>query len=362
MANGSNPPHIAKGARRAPGSRKNRAATPSDENYEYEAEQVDPNTYTGAQKAPVHQDWAGHSQARAQDYPEGNLNYTTRKPVPPSASEELDDSTTPRNLPTEVYPSGPSADMPQIQQPVSPPAQGLGPPPSRSNTTRSTKNARKDWASDRSPLQKLEVTLTGISKEEKRARVQEAEIKARERIARQKAEKEKAELMAAVAREASAQGPQPETKPVPGPGRREERRDIPIEEPMRNESAATAAPLAQRQPGSTAVRHSRTVSSTPQYAEIRRPEDPQYSRAEAAIPALTKMGHAPRRSVTVSRPAAKPAPANSIGPQPLDVPSRSSANATYFKSRKNGRASHSTRNASGERRVTDQAEEGICVL
>ncbi|EXJ78242.1 hypothetical protein A1O3_09403 [Capronia epimyces CBS 606.96] len=40
---------------------------------------------------------------------------------------------------------------------------------------------RRDWAPDRSPLQKLEVTLNDISKEEKRARVQEAEMLLRER-------------------------------------------------------------------------------------------------------------------------------------------------------------------------------------
>ncbi|OQU93682.1 hypothetical protein CLAIMM_00162 [Cladophialophora immunda] len=40
---------------------------------------------------------------------------------------------------------------------------------------------RRDWAPDRSPLQKLEVTLNDISKEEKRARVQEAEMLLRDR-------------------------------------------------------------------------------------------------------------------------------------------------------------------------------------
>ena len=39
---------------------------------------------------------------------------------------------------------------------------------------------RRDWAPDRSPLQKLEVTLNDISKEEKRARVEEAEMILRE--------------------------------------------------------------------------------------------------------------------------------------------------------------------------------------
>ncbi|EXJ88417.1 hypothetical protein A1O1_05347 [Capronia coronata CBS 617.96] len=43
---------------------------------------------------------------------------------------------------------------------------------------------RRDWAPDRSPLQKLEVTLNDISKEEKRARVQEAEMLLRERAAK----------------------------------------------------------------------------------------------------------------------------------------------------------------------------------
>ena len=39
---------------------------------------------------------------------------------------------------------------------------------------------KKEWAADRSPLQKLEVKLSDISKEEKRARVQEAEQRLRE--------------------------------------------------------------------------------------------------------------------------------------------------------------------------------------
>ncbi|KAI8626737.1 hypothetical protein F5Y19DRAFT_487954 [Xylariaceae sp. FL1651] len=42
---------------------------------------------------------------------------------------------------------------------------------------------RKMWAADRSPLQKLELTLDSITKEEKRARVEAAERRARERAA-----------------------------------------------------------------------------------------------------------------------------------------------------------------------------------
>ena len=50
-------------------------------------------------------------------------------------------------------------------------------PLSRSNTRKepNSTTGSQNWASDRSPLQKLEVKLSDISKEEKRARVQEAE-------------------------------------------------------------------------------------------------------------------------------------------------------------------------------------------
>ena len=57
--------------------------------------------------------------------------------------------------------------------------------PSRSNTKRSTTGVVEpgsEWAADRSPLQNLEVKLHDISKEEKRARVQEAEQRLRESL------------------------------------------------------------------------------------------------------------------------------------------------------------------------------------
>jgi len=53
----------------------------------------------------------------------------------------------------------------------------------RAPTTKdvTNQNEQRDWAPDRSPLQKLEVTLNEVSKEEKRARVKEAEMLHRER-------------------------------------------------------------------------------------------------------------------------------------------------------------------------------------
>ncbi|KAI0384150.1 hypothetical protein F5Y04DRAFT_236944 [Hypomontagnella monticulosa] len=56
-------------------------------------------------------------------------------------------------------------------------------PPKRQGTL-SGPTKRPTWADDRSPLQKLELTLDSITKEEKRARVEAAERRARERAAR----------------------------------------------------------------------------------------------------------------------------------------------------------------------------------
>ena len=134
-----------------------------------------------------------------------NLNYTTRKPAP-GASQVVDEqSNTPRGLPPTNYlhdlPITSSEDK-ELQSPVEHSTAVNAPSmPSRSNTIQSTSGAstKKDWASDRSPLQKLEVTLSGISKEEKRARVQQAEMRLRERLARQQLEKDQAAAAAAAA-------------------------------------------------------------------------------------------------------------------------------------------------------------------
>jgi hypothetical protein len=61
-------------------------------------------------------------------------------------------------------------------------------PRSRSSTVRSSQADRRTAPVDRSPLQHLEVALTGISKEEKRARVVEAEMRLREKIARRQSQ------------------------------------------------------------------------------------------------------------------------------------------------------------------------------
>ncbi|KAJ5037476.1 uncharacterized protein L3040_007650 [Drepanopeziza brunnea f. sp. 'multigermtubi'] len=52
--------------------------------------------------------------------------------------------------------------------------------PRKSSLSEAEELRRREWAPDRSPLQRLELTLDSITKEEKRARVEEAEVLARE--------------------------------------------------------------------------------------------------------------------------------------------------------------------------------------
>ncbi|ETN36833.1 uncharacterized protein HMPREF1541_07820 [Cyphellophora europaea CBS 101466] len=88
-----------------------------------------------------------------------------------------------RSQPIEQQPRRASAatrsQQPQLQGPSQVPLSAM----SRSSA-RVAADGSRDWAPDRSPLQKLEVTLNDMSKEEKRARVQEAEMNLREQKAR----------------------------------------------------------------------------------------------------------------------------------------------------------------------------------
>lgn len=285
--------------------RHNHRAPPSDESYEHED-----LTIQNPKDAHSSDQMGRTFSARARDQSENKSNYLIRKPVP-SSTEELLESTMPRGLPSNPDPKA----MPEIQ--VSSPPPGVSPSPARSQTTRSgsANDSRRDWASDRSPLQKLEVTLTGISKEEKRARVQEAEIKARERIARKKAQQEKAALAVADAHAPSLEA-----------GKSNGRDDIPSDHGMRNGHADVSS---QRKSGNTAVRHSRTDSRNPQCPAVRRPEDARLAQVQAAIPPSAQMGNVPKRPVTVTGPAqagAGPKITHSrsmsqAGPQPTQAPS-----------------------------------------
>ncbi|KAL8923606.1 MAG: hypothetical protein Q9208_004553 [Pyrenodesmia sp. 3 TL-2023] len=87
--------------------------------------------------------------------------------------------------------------------------------PSRSDTRRvsaSGVESRKEWAKDRSPLQRLEGKLIDISKEEKRARVEEAEQLLREGRYSSAREKQRAEANASTDRTIQRQNPADERR------------------------------------------------------------------------------------------------------------------------------------------------------
>ncbi|KAI0158152.1 hypothetical protein GGR57DRAFT_36959 [Xylariaceae sp. FL1272] len=71
---------------------------------------------------------------------------------------------------------------------------------------------RNMWAADRSPLQKLELTLDSITKEEKRARVEAAERRARERAARNSASAGTAEFEKSAANSTAQKADNPDRR------------------------------------------------------------------------------------------------------------------------------------------------------
>ena len=87
-----------------------------------------------------------------------------------------------------IYPSGDSREYQRQSRQISEPRRQYEEPLSAATRSSAAREIPKlqpdgrgrDWAPDRSPLQKLEVTLNDISKEEKRARVEEAEMLLRE--------------------------------------------------------------------------------------------------------------------------------------------------------------------------------------
>ncbi|KAJ5949555.1 hypothetical protein N7454_001139 [Penicillium verhagenii] len=317
MANGGSHPSNTNGARTAPDSQvysgvsMDTGSYAKNPDYEPVAEQSPSKPSRSKSKANSRQHPSGGSfSTRARDT---EPNYTTHHSGLDTVSGFSDESHTPRGLPPISNLSAAEVNTQENEESTQPKASAGASPqslPSRSNTMRSTSSQRRDWASDRSPLQKLEVTLNGISKEEKRARVQEAEMRLRERLARQKMEKEQAEAAAKMMAAATAAAPRPsskqslnlENRTPSSANRARERKPVTLEDNGRD------APVAPRQPREAPVRHNRSVSTNPQYPIMNGPEDAQHARAQAAIPQSAKLGQVPRRSITVSGPAAKPGP------------------------------------------------------
>ncbi|KKK12010.1 hypothetical protein AOCH_001262 [Aspergillus ochraceoroseus] len=172
----------------------------------------------------------------------------------------------------------------------SPVSQFHSSPLSRSNTVRTSSDQQHNWASDRSPLQKLEVALGGISKEEKRARALEAERKLKERMAAASAK--------------SAVNPVPPVPIAPQPGasssspprsstQKVKQPDSRNEEELENISA-------QPEPARERPRTARGGAPAFQPAVARPLEESQYARNKPRGTQVVKAGTVPRRSVSVN--------------------------------------------------------------
>ncbi|KAI1115740.1 hypothetical protein F5Y14DRAFT_113368 [Nemania sp. NC0429] len=102
-----------------------------------------------------------------------------RQPALSRPDQEFNGVVSPEHLERELVKSG------SIRRPSNgyrPDARALTSPTRRESLA--PESQQRMWAADRSPLQKLELTLDSITKEEKRARVEAAERRARERAAR----------------------------------------------------------------------------------------------------------------------------------------------------------------------------------
>ncbi len=176
----------------------------------------------------------------------------------------------------------PLEEPPSVEEPQS----DAAPPPARSNARKSSAghaDAGREWAPDRSPLQKLEVKLNDISKEEKRARVEKAEQRLRESKAngerlRAGQEKQLAEDRTSARRPSAKRGVMDEAPPEQSrqddhKGHRENRarrsaapayvEDIDRQQMERNQGSARDQPLVHSGVPSSGKARSRVLEQQP---------------------------------------------------------------------------------------------------
>ena len=338
-ANGDTVPPQTGTVIRAPSARRRRAAQASDAMVDYPqgylpaAPEVPRGLPAGTDPAAARRngpmrsfsartrELQRHRRLPLEDGREESDAMPRKDPLPPARPSQPKRSVTqplPVRGPPEPVPSeGPKGQAEPVQRAsdaVSPfESESRGSPLSRSNTVRSAKGERHGWAPNRSPLQRLEVTLHGISKEEKRARVQEAEMRLREQIARRRSQREKHDNVA-VSAETSNEGEDLNPPPLGDEpsllnlDTATEQRDVPhrnatVEskpsEPRqvpegRREVDRREYQYAAKQPA-TSLADAATDSTDIQYAAVQEAKQPQYASAEnSSDPAL--LGRASRRA------------------------------------------------------------------
>ncbi|RAL01093.1 uncharacterized protein BO80DRAFT_355443 [Aspergillus ibericus CBS 121593] len=243
-----------------------------------------------------------HSHHRSRSYSARSKSY--RRDVYPEDSMEWKE-----NPPASDYPAGPDKSAKSSTRgekhgddalKASASSNSQPSPISRSNTVRSTTEQRRDWAADRSPLQKLEVTYTGASKEEKRARALEAEMKLRERMKREAESRATAPAHPSDMPEHADQRVLPgrtaaPSQPAPGAKRSHHRQAA-------SEGQAGYSPPGQNP--SERARPPRSKAPPPQSAADRPFEESPY---DDGLPDVSvKRGSAPRRTVSVNHPPQGP--------------------------------------------------------
>ncbi|KAB8208278.1 hypothetical protein BDV34DRAFT_54127 [Aspergillus parasiticus] len=227
---------------------------------------------------------------------EGHPNWT-EKPLPPESYASPDEYATSRGSITDSRLSISSSVKRDDPHMAPSPRDSHQSPLSRSNTVRSTAEQKHDWAADRSPLQKLEVALTGISKEEKRARVMEAEMRVKERMARQQAEK----ISRAAVPVQSHQGTVPRDTSSP---LTEVSQQTDFEQPALPRQRPAQGPSDRAKPP-------RARTSSVQHPVLLPANVPHHARGYPQNTGVVRTGNAPKRSVSVSHPEGN----NVLGPQ-----------------------------------------------
>ena len=223
------------------------------------------------------------------------------KPLPPEPPEMPDESgyTTPQRHALSSNPSMPQeSPREESTPPTNPTTSQQSTPLSRSGTARSTKSQQQhDWASDRSPLQKLEVALDGISKEEKRARVLEAELRVKERLERQKGGggSERRESPAPSSHDPTSTAPAAKRRSVMVPSTSDiSSRSLHTPQGINPEDRSQDS---QEKPPREKARAAHGESPSFRYAAVPR-DDLRYTKPSSGQPVAT--GTAPRRAVSVS--------------------------------------------------------------
>ncbi|RMJ25006.1 hypothetical protein PHISP_04134 [Aspergillus sp. HF37] len=170
-------------------------------------------------------------------------------------------------------------------------------------STRRSASQKHDWAYDKSPLQKLEVSLGGISKEEKRARAQEAELKLQERMAGKKVDSDTRQPTATAQdmspKSANLERTASNRRPRNGQSATPRGHDVQVakrEEKL--DSNGTRRDPEDNRP-SEAPKFAPGGAQSIHYPAARPAKQPQYANDEQPAAEVRK-GSVPRRSVTIS--------------------------------------------------------------